>query len=95
MQFRDVRYVVPFLTQFWMFATPVAYPEQPAAGAVARRCTALNPMAASSKDSAGRCSARTPPGTDRGGVRCWLRIALLVGGAFYFRRMERTFADVV
>jgi lipopolysaccharide transport system permease protein len=93
-EFRDVRYVVPFLTQFWMFATPVAYPSS-LLHEPWRTLYGLNPMAGVVEGFRwallGKASAPGP--------LIWASAAaalvILVSGAFYFRRMERTFADVV
>jgi lipopolysaccharide transport system permease protein len=93
-QFRDIKYVVPFITQFWMFATPIAYPSsllpQPW-----RTVYGLNPMVGvvegfrwallGTKGAPGPIIAASSVAA----------LILLVTGAFYFRRMEKTFADVV
>ena len=93
-EYRDVRYTIPFLTQFWMFATPIAYPasllHEPW-----RTVYGLNPMVGvvegfrwallGAKDAPGPIIA----------VSSLASVLILVGGAFYFRRMEKTFADVV
>jgi lipopolysaccharide transport system permease protein len=93
-QYRDVRLVVPFLLQFWLFATPVAYSSSllPAAW---QPLWALNPMVGVVEGF--RWSLL---GGDRaiGGlvlISTASTFVLLVGGAFYFRRMERSFADVL
>ncbi|MGA7732693.1 MAG: ABC transporter permease [Chloroflexia bacterium] len=93
-QFRDVRYVVPFLTQFWMFATPVAYPssllDEPW-----RTLFGLNPMAGVVEGFRwALLGANTAPGPMIA-VSALASLVILVSGAFYFRRMEKTFADVV
>lgn len=93
-QYRDVRYVVPFLTQFWLFATPVAYPSSLLA-ARWRLVYALNPMVGVVEGF--RWSLLRTKTTPTGvvGVSALVAVALLLSGAFYFRRMERSFADVV
>jgi homopolymeric O-antigen transport system permease protein len=93
-EYRDVRYTVPFLSQFWMFATPIVYPSS-LLHEPWRTVYGLNPMVGvvegfrwallSTKNSPGPMIA----------VSAVASLALLVGGAFYFRRMEKTFADVV
>ena len=93
-QYRDVRYTVPFLTQFWMFATPIAYPssllEEPW-----RTVYGINPMVGVVEGFRwALLGTDTRPGPVLA-VSCLAALALLVGGAFYFRRMEKTFADVV
>jgi lipopolysaccharide transport system permease protein len=93
-QYRDVRYIVPFITQFWLFATPIAYPSsllsQPW-----RTLYGLNPMVGvvegfrwallGTKMSAGPMIL----------VSVLVALSILVSGAFYFRKMEKTFADIV
>jgi lipopolysaccharide transport system permease protein len=93
-QYRDIRYVVPFLTQFWMYSTPIAYsssiiPEK------WRWLYSLNPMTGvvegfrlavlgkSSLDVASLC------------ISAGMVVVLLVGGLYYFKRMESSFADVI
>ena len=93
-EFRDVRHTVPFLTQFWMFATPIAYPSSLLPERW-RTLYGLNPMAGVVE---GFRWALLGVDTKPGGmvfVSAAVAIALLVTGALYFRRMERTFADVV
>jgi len=93
-QYRDVRYIIPFLTQFWLFATPIAYssslvPEP------WRVWYGLNPMAGVVEGFRWALLGKT------GGTASLLLVSilivgvLLVSGLAYFRRMERTFADVV
>lgn len=93
-RFRDVRYAVPFLVQLWMFATPIAYsssllPEP------WRTVYGLNPMAGvvegfrwallGTHNTPGRMMVASAV----------VSVLLLVLGAYYFRRMERTFSDTV
>jgi lipopolysaccharide transport system permease protein len=92
-QYRDVRYVVPFLTQFWLFATPIAYPssmlQEPW-----RTLYGLNPMAGVVEGFRWALLGTAAPGP-MVPVSAAVSLLLLIGGAFYFRRMERSFADVV
>jgi len=93
-KYRDVRYVVPFLVQLWLFATPIAYPSS-LLEAPWRTLYALNPMVGVVE---GFRWALLGTETAPGGmilVSSATSVALLVGGAFYFRRMEKTFADIV
>jgi lipopolysaccharide transport system permease protein len=93
-EFRDIRYVIPFLTQFWLFATPIAYPSS-LLSEPWRTVYAINPMVGVVE---GFRWALLKTGTAPGPmiiVSSLVALALLVGGAFYFRRMEATFADVV
>ena len=93
-RYRDVRYAVPFLVQLWMFATPVAY----AASLVPDRWRwvyAINPMTGVVE---GFRWALIDTGSAPGlvlVVSAAATVALLVSGLFYFRRVERTFADVI
>jgi lipopolysaccharide transport system permease protein len=93
-QFRDVRYVVPFLTQFWLFATPIAYsssllPEP------WRTVYGMNPMVGVVEGF--RWALLGTPNAP--GMQLFVSSAaalvIMVTGAFYFRRMETTFADVI
>ena len=92
--FRDVRYAIPFLTQFWMFATPIAYPSS----LIPQRWRSLfgiNPLVGV-VEGFRWCllGVHTAPGPMIF-VSSVVALGLLVSGAFYFRRLERTFADVV
>ncbi len=93
-QFRDVRYVLPFLTQFWLFATPVAYPASllPARW---RGVLALNPMTGVVEGFRWALLGTARPPALVVGISAAIVVVLLAGGLFYFRRMERTFADLV
>lgn len=92
-QYRDVRYIVPFLTQFWMFATPVVYPssllDEPW-----RTLYGLNPMAGVVEGFRWSLLGARPPGALIAVSAC-VALLLLASGALYFRRMERVFADIV
>lgn len=98
-QYRDVRYVVPFLIRVWFVLTPVIYPASKVPGKW-QLVYGLNPMAGvvtgfrwALLGGGGGDPADAP------GPMMWVSLAatvvLLLGGLFYFRRMEKTFADVV
>jgi lipopolysaccharide transport system permease protein len=93
-QYRDVRYTLPFLTQIWLFATPVAYPTSIVPEAW-RATYALNPMVGVVDGF--RWSLLGTGGTPglTVVVSALVAVALVVSGLFYFRRMERTFADLI
>jgi len=92
--FRDVRYTVPFLTQFWLFATPIAYPSS-LLSEPWRTLYGINPMVGVVEGFRwALLGTDTAPGAIIL-VSSLMALSLLVGGAFYFRRMERSFADVV
>jgi lipopolysaccharide transport system permease protein len=93
-EYRDVRHVVPFLTQFWLFATPVAYPSSLLAEPW-RTIYGINPMAGVVE---GFRWALLNTGSAPGpmlAVSSLVSVVLVVGGAYNFRRLERTFADLV
>ena len=93
-QFRDVRYTVPFLTQFWLFATPIAYPSS-LLSEPWRTLYGINPMVGVVEGFRwALLGTDTAPGPIII-VSSLVALVLLVGGTFYFRRMEKTFADVV
>jgi lipopolysaccharide transport system permease protein len=93
-QFRDVRYALPFLTQLWLFATPNAYPSS-LLPEPWRTLYGINPMVGVVEGFRwALLGAKTAPGPMLI-VSSLAALALLVGGAFYFRRLEKTFADVV
>jgi lipopolysaccharide transport system permease protein len=93
--FRDVRYVVPFIIQAWLFATPVVYPTSLIENPMWRAVFALNPMVGVVEGFRwALLGTDTAPGPLIL-ISAIVALVLLVSGAFYFRRMERTFADVV
>jgi lipopolysaccharide transport system permease protein len=93
-RYRDVRYVVPFLVQFWLFATPIAYPSS-LLPAQWRVLYAINPMTGVVEGFRwALLGARTAPGSMLVASTA-AAIVILVSGAYYFRSVERTFADLV
>jgi lipopolysaccharide transport system permease protein len=93
-QYRDIRYVVPFLVQFWLFATPIAYPSS-LLSEPWRTLYGLNPMVGVVEGFRwAMLGAEISPGP-MGAVSAVIAVVVLISGAFYFRRMEKTFADVV
>jgi lipopolysaccharide transport system permease protein len=93
-QYRDIRYAVPFITQFWLFATPIAYPST-LLSEPWRTLYGLNPMVGVVE---GFRWVLLGTNTAPGPIIIASSVAaltILVGGAFYFRSMEKTFADVV
>jgi lipopolysaccharide transport system permease protein len=92
--YRDVRFVVPFLVQFWMFASPVAYPSS----LVPERWRwlyGLNPMAGVIEGFRWSLTGRGQPPTVLLAISFGVVLLLVVGGALFFHRMEGTIADVV
>jgi lipopolysaccharide transport system permease protein len=92
-EYRDVRFVIPFLVQFWLFATPVAYPSSMLPEPW-RTVYGINPMAGVVEGFRWCLLGTNPPGPLII-VSASIAVLLLLGGAFYFRRMEKTFADLV
>lgn len=93
-EYRDIRYVVPFLVQCWLFATPIAYPSS-LLSEPWRTVYGLNPMAGVIE---GFRWALLGTGVAPGrmlAVSTAIAVLLLVAGTLYFKRVERTFADVV
>ncbi len=93
-QYRDVKYTIPFLTQFWMFATPVVYPAS-LVPARWRMWYGLNPMAGVIDGFRYALLGRAAKPGPMIYVSAVAVAVLLVGGLLYFRKMESTFADVV
>lgn len=93
-QYRDVRYTMNFLVQFWLFATPVAYPSS----LVPERWRVLygiNPMAGVVEGFRWALLGKSAPPSAMLLVSALVVLLLLVGGLYYFRRMEQEFADIV
>jgi len=99
-EYRDVRYVVPFLVQLWLFVTPVIYPANILAPRLQRLglpawLWGVNPMAGVVEGFRWAVlDAPTSPGPLIAASTV-TGLALLLSGAWYFRRVERSFADVV
>jgi lipopolysaccharide transport system permease protein len=93
-KFRDVRLILPFLVQLWMFATPIAYPSSLLHGSW-RNIYGLNPMVGVVEGFRwALLGVKSPPGV-MVFVSAVIAVLLLMGGVIYFRRMEITFADLV
>ena len=93
-QYRDVRYTLPFLTQILFFVTPIVYP----ASKVPERwlwAYGLNPMAGVVEGFRWALLGHRAPSMPMLAASVAMTVLLLLGGLFYFRRMERRFADVV
>ncbi len=92
-QYRDVRYIVPFLAQLWMYATPVVYPSS-LLSEPWRTLYGLNPMVGVVEGFRWALLGTNPPGSMIA-LSAPVALVLLITGVFYFRRMEKTFADAV
>jgi lipopolysaccharide transport system permease protein len=93
-QFHDVRHVIPFLTQIWMFATPIAYPssllDEPW-----RTLYGINPMVGVVEGFRWALLGTQTTPVPAIIFSCIVAVGLLFSGAYFFRRMEKTFADVL
>jgi lipopolysaccharide transport system permease protein len=92
--YRDVRHAVPFLTQLWLFATPIAYPSSLLLEPW-RTLYGINPMVGVVEGFRWALLGTDTAGGPMIAVSTVIAVVIFVGGAFYFRRMEKTFADVV
>jgi lipopolysaccharide transport system permease protein len=93
-QYRDIGYITPFLVQLWFFATPIVYPISSVPEAV-RSLYAVNPMVSVIEGFRWAfLDAPFPAGADMA-VSAAVAVAFFLGGALYFRRLERTIVDVV
>jgi lipopolysaccharide transport system permease protein len=93
-EYRDIRYVIPFLTQIWLFATPIAY-SSTLLSEPWRTIYGLNPMVGVVEGFRwALLGTNTQPGT-MAIVSAVAALILLISGAYYFRRMEKTFADTI
>jgi lipopolysaccharide transport system permease protein len=93
-QYRDVRHALPFVIQFWLFATPVAYSSSliPARW---RPALGLNPMAGVVDGFRWALLGQTAAPSLVIVVSAGIMLAVLLSGLWYFRRMEQSFADVI
>jgi lipopolysaccharide transport system permease protein len=92
--YRDVNYILPFITQIWLFITPVAYP----ASMIPEKWQlvyALNPMTGVVEGFRWALLGMEPAPGPMVAVSTVISVIVLITGLFYFRRMERTFADLV
>jgi lipopolysaccharide transport system permease protein len=94
-QYRDVQHMIPFLLQAWMYASPVVYSIDmiPADGPW-RTLFGLNPMTGVIQGFRWALLGSSPP-DQLMAVSAGMVVLLLISGLYYFRRMERTFADMV
>jgi len=93
-QYRDIRYAIPFLIQVWMFVSPVIYPVSLVQGKY-QWLLALNPMGGVIHAYRACLLGHQPIDWGLLGLSTIIIVALFLGGLYYFRRMEKVFADVV
>ena len=97
-EYRDIRYVIPFLAQIWLYATPIMYQANKVGekfGRVGEVLYGLNPMYGVVEGFRWALLGTAFPEPIMFGVSIVATAALLVGGLYYFKRMEQNFADVV
>lgn len=93
-QYRDIQHAVPFLVQIWLFATPIAYPSS-LLPEPWRTIYGINPMVGVVEGFRwSLLGSGRPPGLPLV-ISTVAALTLVVSGAFFFRRVERTFADVI
>jgi lipopolysaccharide transport system permease protein len=93
-RYRDVHYVVPFATQLWLFATPIAYPAT-LLGHGWRVIAAINPMTGVVEGFRWAVLGKPAAPWSLIGVSAASAAILLLVGLFYFDRVERRFADII
>jgi lipopolysaccharide transport system permease protein len=93
-RYRDIGHTIPFLTQFWLFASPVAYPLSLVPDKW-RLLYGLNPMAGVIEGFRWALLGKEAPAFGVIAVSAVVVLVLLLSGIVFFKRMERTFADVV
>lgn len=93
-QFRDFRYILPFFMQFWLLASPVYYSSQSLQSPWIRNLYGLNPMAGVIAGFRWALLGHEPPSAMIL-LSTFVSVALLVSGLYFFRRVERTFADLI
>jgi lipopolysaccharide transport system permease protein len=93
-QYRDIQHMVPFLIQVWMYASPIVYPIETIPEGIWRSLYGLNPMVGVIQGFRWALLGGTPPDITML-ISILVVVVLLISGLYYFRRMEKTFADVV
>jgi lipopolysaccharide transport system permease protein len=94
-KYRDIKYVLPFLVQLWMFATPVAYSSSMIKNELARTLYAINPMVAVVDGFRYALLGAPAPSAATILISTGTAFLMLIVGLTYFRQSERTFADVI
>jgi lipopolysaccharide transport system permease protein len=93
-KYRDVKFIMPFLTQFWLYASPVAY----SITIVPPKwhwIYSLNPMVGVVEGFRWALLGKAPPNVEMMLISFACVLVLLISGLFYFKKMEQTFADIV
>jgi len=93
-RYRDVKYALPFIIQIWLFVTPIIYPVT-FLPARYQRVLAFNPMAGIVEGLRACLFSTHPMPWKLVGISWSVTVVLLILGAVYFRKTEKTFADIV
>ena len=93
-QYRDIQHMVPFLIQVWMYASPIVYPIETIPAGFWRGIYSLNPMVGVIQGFRWALLGGTHPDITLI-ISIIVVLILLISGLYYFRRMEKTFADIV
>jgi lipopolysaccharide transport system permease protein len=93
-RYRDVQYTIPFLAQFWMFVTPIVYPTS-LIPAPLRVLYGINPMSGVVECFRWALFGRTSASLSLIAMSTFIVCLAFAGGLAYFRRVEKTFADLV
>jgi len=93
-QYRDIQHMVPFIIQVWMYASPIVYPIETIPEGIGRWLYGLNPMVGVIQGFRWALLGGDPPDITLL-FSVGMVFILLVSGLYYFRRMEKTFADIV
>ncbi len=93
--YRDVRYALPLVTQIWLYATPVIYPLSVVPERLRASYLTLNPMASVIDGYRRVLVSSQPPDLRMLALSAAAATLLLLGGYAYFKRAERSFADVI
>lgn len=93
-QYRDVQHMVPFIIQVWMYASPIVYPIETIPEGTWRYLYSLNPMVGVIQGFRWVLLGSTPPDINAL-ISVVVVFIIFISGLLYFRRMEKTFADIV
>jgi len=93
-KYRDIRYAIPFLIQLWMFASPIIYPESMLQGKM-RYVLRLNPLTGIVENFRVALFGHSNFHWQSLGISAAITLFILIYSAYSFRRMERSFADIV
>jgi len=93
-QYRDVQHMVPFIVQIWMYASPIVYPTETIPAGIWRTIYGFNPMVGVIQGFRWALFNGAAPDLTML-VSIITVIVLFITGLFYFRKMEKTFADIV